>query len=340
MDPLMTLETFIGNASVVRELEIELEACRRRNVRPDHMLFTGHPGTGKTRLANTVANETGMHFLDVNSPMVKDLFSDVILELFVEPREEGEQENLLVYAPTIVFFDEAHELPSGVQNALLKIMLEGTTYKDGIHHDLRAITFIFATTDADGLIGPLKQRCELRFQLTRYTHNELATILTRFIVEDNGEKYQLTIHPQVAHYVAKRSRNTPRIGLQYMKRIYNHARARSNSANEAAQYMNLFVAKEFFQVRRISDDGLTPMDIQYLRTLYQSRRPMGISALAGLLEIDSKEVKEDLEPFLRYKNYIQFSKAGREITPLGIDVLRRFDGDEATKESLQQALQG
>lgn len=326
-----TLNDFIGNDNITDELKVSLEACRRREVRPPHMLFTGHPGTGKTFLANIIAHETGMAFSDINSPLIKDIFQDVFE--FLELEEViGDR---LLFKPRIIFFDEAHALDKDIQNILLKMMLEGTSFVSGLWYDLRNITFILATTDPDKLLAPLRQRCRLNFQLRRYTVMELARILLSIQIEDQGKIWHIPIKPEVAHFVAQRSRFTPRIGkLLYMEGIYDMARNMSDSPQEAANNITVELAREFFERRRITDIGLTPQDFDYLRCLDSSRKPMGVKTIAAQLEAADATVTKDIEPFLRYLNYIQFTKSGREITPVGKLALQKFDAEGYAREQL------
>lgn len=325
-----TLSRCIGNEHIKEELQIEIAACRRRGVKLPDILFTGSPGTGKTHFARAIANETGTPFHNINSPLVKDFFRDIVDGMSVD-EAEGDR---VIFAPGLVFFDECHQLERSIQDMLLKIMLEGVSYVSGLWYDTRKISYIYATTDADKMLAPLRQRCALRFDLRRYTVMEMAQILMILTVEDQGNTWDIPIPPEVAHYVAQRSRYTPRIGQQYMERIYQIARNQADSPEEVRKILTPALAEEFFSRRRITPQGLTPLDFDYLRCLDASRKPMGVKTIAAQLDVNDAEVQKNIEPFLRHNNLIAFTKSGRELTVKGKEILRRFDVREYTREQL------
>lgn len=329
-----TLDRCIGNEHVKEELRIEIAACTRRGVKLPDILFTGGPGTGKTHFARAIANETGTTFHNINSPLVNDFFKDIIDGMGVD-EAEGDR---IIFSPALVFFDECHQLDRDIQEMLLKIMLEGVSYVSGLWYDTRKISYIYATTDADKMLAPLRQRCALRFDLRRYTVMEMAQILMVLTVEDQGNTWDVPIPAEVAHYVAQRSRFTPRIGQQYMERVYQIARTKADNPDEVRRILTPDIAEEFFTRRKITANGLTPLDFDYLRCLDQSRKPMGVKTIAAQLDVNDTEVQRNVEPFLRFLNLIAFTKSGRELTVKGKEVLRRFDVREYAREQIDDII--
>lgn len=329
-----TLNRCIGNEHIKEELQIEIAACKRRSVKLPDILFTGPPGTGKTHFARAIANETGTAFHNINSPLVKDFFKDIIDGMALDSCE-GDR---LVFAPALVFFDECHQLDRFIQDMLLKIMLEGVTYVSGLWYDTRKISYIYATTDPDKMLAPLRQRCALRFNLRNYTVMEMARILMLMVIEDQGQEWEVPIPPEVAYYVAQRSRFTPRIGKQYMERIYQIARNEADSPDEVRKILTVEIAEQFFSRRRITQHGLTPQDFDYLRCLDASRKPLGVKTIAAQLDLNDTEVQKAIEPFLRFLTLVQFTKSGREITPKGKEVLRRYDAREYAREQINDLI--
>lgn len=335
-----TLDKFIGQEEVSEEIAIELEACRRKQTRWPHTLVTGPAGTGKTFLANIIATETDSAFSDINSPLVKDIFDDVFEDFEIqEVLKHATGRDILVFKPRVVFFDEAHTLTKDIQSILLKMMLEGMCYVDGLWYDLRSTSFILATTDPDKLLAPLRMRCALQFHLRRYTVTELTNMFMKMEIEDGGELQPIHLRREVAHAIARRSRFIPRIGkLLYFERIYSLARNMSDTPEEAEDNITLELVEGYFKRRRINSIGLNPTDFEYLRTLANAPKPMGVKTIAAQMEINEATVQKDIEPFLKYLKYIQYSKTGREITPTGKQALKAFDDELVSSQSEELSL--
>lgn len=327
-----TFDNFVGNEDTIEELRIQIAACNRRRIPLPHVMLTGHSGAGKTRLANTIANELGVQFVDINSPTLERL------EQIIEDLRCGDiNQSPIPFAPAVVFFDESHELNANMQNALLKVMLEGTLKTSIGTADLSKFTFVFATTDPEKMIGPLKQRCALNYQLRRYSEIELTKILLNTIIEDTDGYYRIPIKPELAHYVAKRSRYTPRIAKQYIELCYNMVRANCDTIREAVDALDLDTAEEFFRRRKITDEGLTPRDFDYLRVL-EGAKSMGVKSIAAQMEINDKEVSQNIEPFLRHLKLIEVGRAGRVLTIKGRELLSRHDNAEASRQTMRDVI--
>jgi Holliday junction DNA helicase RuvB len=327
---MFTLDNYIGNDHVKEEARIEIQASRRRQIKLANILVTGPAGSGKTHLIRAIGHEADIQVMNLNSPLVKSLFRDVIDQLPID----GQTRDTLIFGECIVFFDESHKLAGEIQDTMLKIQLEKTVYVEGIYYNLEKICWAYATTDPERMLAALRQRCQLRFELRRYTIMEMGQILLTLVLEDCGKLIQVAIPGEVAHYVAQRSRFIPRIGQQYMECIYNIARIIGDTPEQAVNVLTVDLAEEFFKRRKVTPQGLIPIDFDYLRCLDESRKPLGVKTIASQLDVNDAEVSKNVEPFLRHLNLISFTKSGRELTTMGKDMLRKFDQREYTREQL------
>ena len=167
---------------------------------------------------------------------------------------------------------------------------------------------------------------------------EMAQILMVLVIEDQGKMLEIPIPADVAHSVARRSRFVPRIGKQYMEGIYDEARNEADTPEEALALIDVDLVERYFERNIITPEGLNGQDFDYLRTLDTSRKALGVKTIAAQLDLNDLEVQKNIEPFLRHLNLIQYTKSGREITPLGKAVLRKYDNTIYVKEQLNDLL--
>jgi Holliday junction DNA helicase RuvB len=333
----VSLKNFIGNNKVVEEVVIELEGARRREAKFEHVLMTGPSGSGKTRLVNSIANELDCRFINLNSPQIKDWEEDVMSKLTLY-RLAGC--NTVSYArPTIIFFDEAHEIKEKIQMLLLKVISEGCyELSPESMIDLNKVTFAFATTNAEGLFTPLRMRCPIQLHLRKYTEEELAEIISETEVEDGGVHHTIKVHPDLAMMVAERARLTPRIAIRFMQRIHNYVRSRTADEQGAIDAMTgedgVLYAEKYFRMKEIDELGLGIQDREYLDILGGAKGAKGVAMLAAQMEVSDKVLKDDIEPYLRHLKLIEFAPKGRAITARGREILRCFDEGTSTSSVL------
>jgi Holliday junction DNA helicase RuvB len=327
------LSQMIGNQAIKNEIAVEIEACRRRETRFSHCLIQGPSGCGKTYLSNCIASALGIPFHDLDSSLVADVFLDIFDELEVYPL----QGKTMVFKPGIVLLDEAHRCNMEVQSILLKILLEGVIYTHGLYYDVRKVSFFLASTNPEKLLPALRMRFPLQFSMRRYTIMEMCQLLMNLEIEDGGAIWRVKINPEIAHFVALRSRYTPRIGIFYMNRIYNHTRCLVDTPELVTNAMTLDVAREFFNMRKINNIGLTLVDFDYMRTLDKSAKT-GVKTIAAQMEISESEVVNTIEPYLRFLSYVDFSRGGRVLTPFGRQALNEFDSSEYASEQINDLM--
>jgi holliday junction DNA helicase RuvB len=318
---------FIGNMEAVEALKIEIEGARRRGVTLRHMLLTGYPGTGKTMLANLVSQGMDATFIDINCGSIS---AKNLEDILFQGGEKGRVRTALtggkfdmVASPTIVFWDEAHALDKNLQIELLKPMLDKVfEMRDGTKVDVRLVTHVFATTDGDMLLTPLKDRCEAQIHLERYNIAELAQIIASFKIEDqtpeHGRRwFTIRLHPVINQMIAERSKHTPRLALNLIKGYYNFLRSQTDGPEGAVQASNGDQINRFFRIQGVGIKGLRRRDWHYLQLLAESDKPMGASLISSQLEISDNEVKNEIEPHLRFCKLIETGKSGRSITRAG-----------------------
>lgn len=347
-------DTFIGNADVVRAVRFSVAAAKSRRVALPHILLTGYPGTGKTTLSRIVAEEVGVDFLDLNcgSFETSDSINSVLFGRkskirYAKNNSSIKGASLKVY-PTIILFDEAHNLPSRMQIELLKPMLDKYyVCTDGTIIDITDVTFVFATTNSDMLSDPLRSRCQSQYHLDRYTPAELAKIIECVEVQDamnrDGKLRRFTVDvrlgPQLCREVANRSRFTPRIAINLTLEYYDYIRGQypDMDFNAMASKFNFDSLEDFFSMRGLNKHGLTKKDVQYLRLLDENGK-MGLAAIASYMELGKREVSEDIEPFLRYIRFINMESNGRTLSPLGREFLREFDEINESRRMVRDAM--
>lgn len=319
---------FVGNADVVEAVKIEVEGARRSGSTLSHILMTGYPGTGKTTLSRLIAQAMDATFLDIDCTALDGkALEEILFQTNLVPVRLTSGKYDLVALPTIVLWDESHRMDKNKhQSALLKPILDKLmTLKDGTRVDVSAITHVFATTDADQMVTPLKDRCEFHVHLDRYSVDELACIVSSFKIDDQEiisgkltrQWYTVKLTPTVNNLIAERAKHTPRLALNMVRRYYRFLRAHADTPQEAVSLSSPAQLQRFFQVNGIGLKGLRKRDWQYLRLLADAPKPLGASLLASQLEVSEAEVRNEIEPHLRFCRLIEATKAGRQITRAG-----------------------
>jgi Holliday junction DNA helicase RuvB len=302
-----TWDEYVGQGQVKSNVRVVLDAAKKRGGMPEHLLFYGPPGVGKTTLAHLIATS-------LDAPLKTT--SGVAIE------RAGDLAAILTNLDpgTVLFIDEIHRLSRKIEELLypalesgsLDIILGKGPSARTVELALPAFTLVGATTRVADLSAPLRSRFGGGvYQLDFYTDDDLKAIVRR-----SAKVLGLSVPKEVVDMIAARSRATPRIANALLKRVrdYTEVHEKGFGAEEA---------KKAFALFGIDDLGLTKDDRRYLETLEKGFRggPAGIRALAAALHEDPDTIDHVYEPYLLRLGFIERSPRGRIITSQGREYL-------------------
>ena len=303
------LMELIGHVNTKKRIAQALASAIHRNEALPHMLFSGHPGCGKTSLAKEVANLTKTDFISVMPETLKDF--KAIRSLMNSLNYDGYNERgdcVDKIKPSIIFLDEIHRLPIFGQEKLGIIMEEFKmdTGRPNKYYWAPYFTIIGATTLAGELSRPFLNRFKLNFMFQPYSYKESVQI-----VYEHAKRLKINVVPTAAEDIAKRGRGVPRVMLGYLEccrdtALFNKITIVSHKTVNAT-----------FEDLGIDGSGFTKTEIKILETLYNSERPVGLETLAIVTNESAKTIKNELEPYLMQSGYMMRSGAGRVITANG-----------------------
>ena len=306
-----SLDEFVGQPEVREHVAITLRAAMARGQSPDHLLFAGPPGLGKTTLAAIIAQELNAALHQTSGPAVERAGD---LAAILTNLADGD----------VLFIDEIHRLPKIVEEVLypamedfaIDIVLGKGPAARSIRFELPRFTLVGATTRTGLISGPLRDRFGLVERLDYYSTDDLTAIVTRA-----GGILGVQIDGDGAAEIASRSRGTPRIANRLLRRVRDFAEVRAGGAVDVA------VAREGLAAFGVDELGLDKVDRAILDALAVTHggQPLGLSTLAITVGEQTETVEDVYEPFLIQRGLLQRTPRGRIATAaayahIGVDV--------------------
>jgi Holliday junction DNA helicase RuvB len=299
-----TLDDYVGQTKAKEIIKLTIGACLKTGKPLPHILLWGQPGLGKTTLAQVIANEINASFIHTTGANLKE---DLIIGRTLT-KCKGER--------NVLFIDEIHNLPQATEEKFYSLMednkIELNIIGEPIWYELPNITIIGATTKLGNLSKPFRDRFGIILELQPYTEEELSLVVFNTLYK-NGIK----VDAEICLQLALRSKGVPRIAISLANRFSDYILSKNILVPTINDLNNML------QLYEIEEDGLEKKDIELLRYLFVSGKPVGLSNLASALGYDRRTLEEVTEPFLVRKGLIARTTRGRQLTENGIKFLYR-----------------
>ena len=291
------LSDFVGQSELKQHLEIILGAAKKRKKPPDHLLFAGPPGLGKTTLANIVSHEMGVKLHSTSGPALERAGDLAAILTKLEPGD-------------VLFIDEIHRLSKAVEEVLypamedyqLDIVLGKGPAARSVRLAVAPFTLVAATTRTGLITGPLRDRFGLVARLEYYDASELNSIVLR-----SAGIFDIPIEEAGSKEISLRARGTPRIANRLLRRVRDYAEMETEGVIDES------TAKEGLRIFGIDQLGLDKVDRAILQALCKqfSGGPVGLSTLAISVSEPTETVEDVYEPFLIKEGFLLRTSRGR-----------------------------
>jgi holliday junction DNA helicase RuvB len=298
---------YVGQESLIRKLNIAVQAARSRKEPVDHVLLHGPPGLGKTTLAHVIANEVGAQVHVTNGPA---LTKGADLVGILTKLSFGD----------VLFIDEIHRLSAVVEEYLYPAMEDfkvDITLDQGAHArtmtiPIQPFTLVGATTRIGLLTGPMRGRFGISEHIEFYDPESLHQIL-----KANAKLLKVEAEGPALWELARRSRGTPRIANRLLRRVRDFATVEGDGK------VTLPITKSALELAAIDGQGLDDQDRQFLRTVIEvyGGGPVGIEAVAATMGEERDTLEDVIEPYLLQNAFVTRTRQGRRATKVAYEHL-------------------
>jgi Holliday junction DNA helicase RuvB len=302
------LDDFVGQEAIREQLAVSIAAAASRGDALDHVLLAGPPGLGKTSLAQILAAELGVAFVQTAGPALERKGDVASFLTALEPR-------------AVFFVDEIHRLPRALEETFYPAMEDGVlpiTVGQGagariVTLPLPPFTLIGATTRTGLLTTPLRDRFGIQHRLEHYGPDDLARIVMR-----SARLLGVAIEDAGAVAIARRSRGTPRVANRLLRRVRDFAEVRHGGLVTEP------VAADALDLLQVDEEGLDRLDREILRAICEKfgGGPVGLSTLAVCVGEEQDTIEDVYEPYLLQRGFIERTPRGRAATPRAFTHLR------------------
>jgi Holliday junction DNA helicase RuvB len=295
----LTLQQYVGQVEIKRNLRVFIDAAKKRNQPLDHVLLSGPPGLGKTTLAHILAREMGVGIRSTSGPVLERQGDLAAILTSLQPGE-------------VLFIDEIHRMSRAVEEVLysamedfkLDILIGQGPMARTVKLDVPPFTLVGATTRTGLLSSPLRDRFGIPLRLGFYSPDELQQVVHR-----SAGLLDVAIEPDAALELASRSRGTPRVANRLLRRIRDFC-----EGQELIGRARVRIALEQLGVDPFGLDGFHLEILHVIVRKFQGG-PVGLSTLTAALSEPRDAIEDVYEPYLIQQGFLQKTPRGRMATP-------------------------